>query len=246
MAVNVVITTLGNKFQDYRQDIPGDSFEWGPVIDASNITSFTFHHSVTKQTAKTDGDWKRECNVIANAHIDRGWRGVGYRFIICSDGTVAYVGDLGHGGSAVANHNHETFSAVIVGDFTKELPTAYQIHSAHVLAKFFLTEMPQYPNLSSWSQVKGHKEWNATACPGSNWKVPGDNLYDRIKNDNWQGYPIPQPEVPTPPSPPVDPCEDIKKELEDSKTGLKIMTKDRDSWRNEAGRLLNGIKILIE
>ena len=213
MPVSLKISELGDKFQDYRDPIPGDSYNWGPVITPTNIKYFAIHHSVTKQTAKTDGNWKAECDQVANLHLNRGWDGVGYRFIICSDGTVAYVGDLSHGGSAVGGNNHIIFSACLIGDFTKELPTASQVHSAHVLAKFFLTQMPQYPNLNNWDQVIGHQDAanllklpgaEPTACPGSNWRTPGDNLRDRIINDMWQGYPDPQPSgTQTPPQPPT-------------------------------------------
>lgn len=217
MPVQINIPELGEKFQDYRDEIPGDSYNWGPVITATDINSLTYHHSVTPQTAKNDNNWKAECDKIANLHLLKGWDGVGYRFIICSDGTVAYVGDLSHGGSGVENQNNVTFSACLVGNFTKELPTASQIHSAHILAKFFLTQMPQYPNLNGWEDIKGHKEWKPTACPGTNWKTTGDNLYDRIKNDMWQGYPDPQPIIAPVPEPPIDPCNAIKVELESTK-----------------------------
>lgn len=193
MPVNIQIPELGNKFQDYRNPIPGDSYNWGPSINANNIQYLTFHHSVTPQTAKSDGNWKAECDKIANLHLARGWAGVGYRFIICSDGTVAYVGDLSHGGSAVAEMNDVMFSACFVGDFTKELPTAAQIHSAHLLAKFFFTQAPQYPKLDSFDDIRGHRDFNATTCPSPNWRVEGDNLKNRIIADLWQGYPDPQP-----------------------------------------------------
>ena len=232
MAVNINIPELGNKFVDDRDRIAGDSYSWGPVITPNNIQYFTFHHSVTKQTAKNDGNWQAECDVIANIHVNgNGWRGVGYRFIICSDGTVAYVGDLSHGGSAVTNMNHQMFSTCFVGDFTKELPTAAQVHSAHILAKFFLTQMPQYPNLNSFDDVKGHREFQSTACPGYNWKIAGDNLYSRIVDDKWQGYPNPQPNIPQPPG---DPCAEIKKQLEE-------MIKDRDQWKIKAETFQNKI-----
>lgn len=176
MPVNFSIPSLGTKFQDYRQGIPGDSYSWGPVITATNIRYFTFHHSVTAQT----GNWKQECDTLANIHLGQGWGGVGYRFVICSDGTVAYVGDLTRGGSAVANHNHEMFSACFIGDFTKlASPNQAQIRGAHLLAKHFLTAMPQYPNLSSWNQVMGHRDFMATACPGNNWR-DGTNLRNKI------------------------------------------------------------------
>lgn len=225
MPVNIQIPTLGNKFQDYRDPIPGDSYNWGPVIQANQVKYFAFHHSVTKQTAKNDGNWKAECDYIANLHIKpepngRGWGGISYRFIVCSDGTVAYVGDLSRGGSAVGGNNHQIFSACFVGDFTKELPTAQQVHSAHLLAKHFLFTMPQYPNIDSWEDVIGHQDAasllklsgaDPTACPGSNWRVAGDNLRDRIINDRWDGYPDPKPVVSTPPQPaPQPPTPDPK------------------------------------
>lgn len=218
MPVNLLIPTLGDKFQDYRDPIPGDSYNWGPVINANKIEYFTFHHSVTPQTAKSDGNWKAECDKIANLHLARGWAGVGYRFIICSDGTVAYVGDLSHGGSAVANMNDVMFSACLVGDFTKELPTDAQVDSAHKLASWFLFNMPQYPNLNSWDQVKGHKEFQQTACPGPIWKEPADSLYERIKNNiPYTPPPAPAPQ-PQPEPQPAPPAVDYKKHLIGIKT----------------------------
>lgn len=203
MPVTLFINDLGNKFQDYRDPILGDSYNWGPAINPNDIQYFTFHHSVTTQSAKIDGNWKAECDKIANIHVNtNGWGGVGYRFIICSDGTVAYVGDLSHGGSAVADKNNIMFSACLVGDFTKELPTASQIHSAHLLAKYFLDNLSAYPQLDSWDDIKGHRDFMATTCPGDNWRLAG-GLRERIVDDIWQGYPDPQPVLPTPPPVPV-------------------------------------------
>lgn len=213
--VELSIPTLGNRFVDYRKDILGDSYTWGPVINAGKVKYFAFHHSVTPQTAKDDGDWIKECDRIASEHVNgNGWGGVGYRFIICSNGVVAYVGDLSHGGSAIANHNDTIFSACMVGDFTKELPTDAQIHSAHDLADWFLNHMPQYPLITDWDKnIIGHKDaatiFNepaiATACPGLSW--PNDMKW-RIKT-NTPYTPVP----PTPPVPPSDPCEEVKRQL---------------------------------
>lgn len=241
MPVSVAVPSLGSKFQDYRDPIPGDSYNFGPVINAGDIRYFAFHHSVTAQTAKNDGNWRAECDKIGNLHLQRpGFAGVGYRFIICSDGTVAYVGDLSHGGAAVTANNHIIFSACLVGDFTKELPTAYQVHSAHLLAKHFLFSMPQYPNLNGWEDIIGHRDAvellhlpgaTATACPGPAWRAGGDTLRDRIVNDRWSGYPDPKPVVVEPPAPPapapppppvseVPPAVDYKKFLYDIKSAV--------------------------
>lgn len=216
--VELSIPPLGDNFKDYRQDILGDSFNWGPVLNASQVKYFAFHHSVTQQTAKDDGNWKAECDVIAHEHVvGNGWGGIGYRFIICSNGVVAYVGDLSHGGSATANHNDVIISACMIGDFTKQLPTDAQIKSAHLLADWFLNHMPQYPLITSWDHsVIGHKDTAAifndpslaTACPGTSW--PNDMKW-RIQTGT-----VYTP-TPTPPTPPPDPCADKKKQIDDLK-----------------------------
>ncbi len=119
---------------------------------------------------------------------------------------MAYVGDLSHGGSAVIGNNDIIFSACMVGDFTKELPTDAQIHSAHDLADWFLHDMPQYPLIISWdTSIIGHKDAYSllhlpgstpTACPGTSW--PND-MKDRIK-DNVPYTPAPTPVPPVPPT----------------------------------------------
>ena len=203
MPVKLFIPELGNLFIDDRDRCPGDSYTMGPIINPNDIQYFTFHHSVTAQTAKNDGDWKKEVDVIGNLHIPR-FGGIGYRFIIASSGHVLYVGDLSRGGAAVADKNNIMFSACLVGDFTKELPTASQIHSAHLLAKYFLDNLSAYPQLDSWDDIKGHKNFNPTTCPSPNWEGVSDSLRNRIVGDIFQGYPSPSPVI-APPSPPPQP-----------------------------------------
>lgn len=252
MSVNLSIPSLGDKFQDYRDPIPGDSYNFGPAINANDIKYFAIHHSVTTQTAKNDGNWKAECDKIANLHLAQGWAGVGYRFIIASDGTVAYVGDLSHGGAAVAGNNHQIFSACLVGDFTKELPTAAQVHSAHLLAKHFIDNMPQYPNLDSLDDIIGHRDAaellhlpgaTATTCPSPNWRVGGDTLRDRILNDRWNGYPNPQPPVVVPP---VDPCANVKKELEEAKAKISTLEAQVTKMKNDAKSLTDQANLKLK
>ena len=242
--VDIQIPELGDKFKDYRQDIPGDSFNIGPVLNAGTVKYLAFHHSVTPQNAKDNGNWKAECDLIANLHIPL-YGGVGYRFIICSDGTVAYVGDLRTGGAAVRNHNDEIISVCMIGDFTKQLPTDAQIKSAHILAKHFFFNMPQYPALNGWEDMIGHKDasviWSepsfATACPGSSW--PNDMKW-RIETGTVYTPPTPPAPVPVPP-PIVNPTEpELKKRIKELELAIetlkidmrvKLAEKDEDCLR---------------
>ena len=65
----------------------------------------------------------------------------------------------------------------------------------------------------SFEDIKGHKNFQSTACPGTNWEGVDDSLRNRIVNDVWQGYPDPQPTVTPPPQPPVDPTIPLLEEI---------------------------------
>jgi len=166
------------KFKDYRQGIWGDSFNWYAERAWDQIKHVVIHHSVTNPTS----DSKSDVDYIALLHKNRGWGGVGYHFIITADGMVWYVGDVSTMRANVADKNHLVIGICLVGDFTKGNPTDDQILSAHDLCKYLLFDTPSIPNLKDWGQLVGHKELQATQCPGTYWKGVGDSVYERIKN----------------------------------------------------------------
>lgn len=213
--IKILIPELGNKYVDDRDRVWGDSYNWSFDRTTSQVEYIAIHHSVTAQT----GNWQNEVDVIANTHKNKGWGGIGYHFVVCSDGTVAYVGDVGLGRANVENQNEKVIGICFVGDFTKQLPTDSQIKSGHILINF-LINLKIWPKLTSWDKVKGHQEFKATACPGSNWKVGGDSFYERLKNN------IPYtPVVEMPSTPPVV---DFKPSV-DLQPLVDSLTKEKDS-----------------
>jgi hypothetical protein len=167
------IPELKDRFVDYRKDIWGDSFNWNWERKSTDVKYIVIHHSVTIHEATPDD--------IALLHKARGWGGVGYHFIITKDGKVWYVGDVSTARANVANMNEKVIGICMVGDFTKHLPSDEQISSAHLLCKFFINQ-PAWPNIKCWDDIVGHKELDATACPGTSWdkKQEGD-MWWRIK-----------------------------------------------------------------
>ena len=175
------------KWNDYRDEIWGNSYTWSWVRSFSQLTGVLIHHSVTKHEATPDD--------IALLHKARGWGGIGYHFVITKDGTVYYVGDISTARAHVLDKNEKFLGIVMVGDFTKHLPSDEQIKSAHDLCKFFFFQTPSLPTLKGWDQLGGHKDQQATACPGSSWPI---DMRERIKN-RIPYTPAPQPE-PEPPA----------------------------------------------
>jgi len=181
------------KFTDYRMGVWGNSFTWFKERSWATIKHVVIHHSVTNPT----NDTKSDVDYIADIHRKNGWDGIGYHFVITADGMVWYVGDISTQRANVADKNDIVIGVCMVGDFTKGNPTDEQILSAHDLCKFFIEEMPQLVNVKDWENgVKGHKELQATQCPGTNWKGVADSIYERIKNRiPYTSVPVPQPEI---------------------------------------------------
>lgn len=163
---NLTIPSLGNKFVDLRDNIPGDSFNWSWVRPLNQVKYLAIHHTAGPDTQTP--------NQIANFHINsNGWGGIGYHFLIAKDGTVFYVGDISTARANVANLNDAVLGICLIGNFTSgKMPTDEQLNSAHKLCDFFINNYPALSNLS-WDAVLGHKDLpgQSTACPGDNWKL---------------------------------------------------------------------------
>lgn len=183
------------RWKDVRPTIWGDSYNWSWVRPWNQLKYLVIHHSVTKHDATAED--------VALLHKARGWGGIGYHFVIEKSGLVKYVGDISTARANVANLNEQVIGICLIGDFTKHLPSDEQIESAHDLCKFFLTETPSLPTLVSWDQLKGHKDFNPTACPGSSF--PNDMRQRIIDRRIYSPQPDPIPVPPTPtPQPPTD------------------------------------------
>ncbi len=162
---DLIIPSLGNKFIDIRDSIPGDSYNFSWVRPLSQINYLAIHHTAGPDTQTPDE--------IANYHISsNGWGGIGYHFLIAKDGTTFYVGDISTARANVANLNEQVLGICLVGNFTQgRVPTNQQLDSAHQLCEFFINNYPDLSNVNSWDKVRGHKELpgQSTTCPGDDW-----------------------------------------------------------------------------
>lgn len=211
------------RWHDYRKDIWGDSFNWSWVRPWSQLKYVVIHHSVTKHEATPDD--------IALLHKARGWGGIGYHFVITKDGVVHYVGDISTARANVLNMNEQVIGICMVGDFTKHLPSDAQIESAHDLAEFFFFQTPSLPTLKGWDQLKGHKDFQATACPGSSF--PND-MRDRIIQRLIYSPPTPTPTPPEPTPPPVTPPtpEDWHKKYDDEVQAHAVTKQEFQTYKD--------------
>lgn len=123
------------------------------------------HHSATERGSMA---------VFHRAHLDRGWDGVGYHFVI-GNGTESGDGEVeptyrwrnqqqgAHAGHA--EYNQHGVGICLVGDFNRQRPSPRQMSSLRALVRFLQvkTGVPTY-------EVVGHCEvpGRSTDCPGRN------------------------------------------------------------------------------
>lgn len=230
------------KWHDYREKIWGDSFNWSWNRKPSEVKYLVIHHTVTSHDATPDD--------IALLHKARGWAGVGYHFIIDKAGVVHYVGDVGTARANVLDMNEKVIGISLIGDFTKHLPSDEQILSAHDLCAWFLEQKAVWPNFKSWEEnVVGHKELQATQCPGNDWRETASSLYNRIKGRiPYTPQPTPGPTptptpIPTPdpePAPGPTPLQVCETNLTKANEELKIV-QARDYTRQTNAKLIEQI-----
>lgn len=103
---------------------------------------------------------------IRRWHKKRGWRDVGYHFVIRRNGDVELGRPLSQTGAHVKGHNKGNIGVCMVGGCNADLQPEDNFTLAQRKALFGLTAALQEQFLIPDENVKGHKDWRVNkACP---------------------------------------------------------------------------------
>ncbi|PTP00073.1 N-acetylmuramoyl-L-alanine amidase [Vibrio sp. 10N.286.45.A3] len=103
---------------------------------------------------------------IRRWHKKRGWRDVGYHFVIRRNGDVELGRPLSQTGAHVKGHNKGNIGVCMVGGCNADLQPEDNFTLAQRKALFGLTAALQEQFLIPDENVKGHKDWGVNkACP---------------------------------------------------------------------------------
>lgn len=133
------------------------------------------HHSGGIQTVMT----------YHQMHLNKGWAGLGYNFIVDLDGKIYKGRDPKYRPAGILDHNKDSLHICAIGNFENMVMPAVQKESLKWLVDYCM---------KTWSTIKtvrGHKELNATDCPGKNYPL------NDIRAVSTNGL-IPKPIVDTP------------------------------------------------
>ena len=130
-----------------------------PLENRPATNFLVIHH--TGSGADKDYDWSAE--EIHGWHLNNGWAGIGYHYVVRKDGTVEQGRPHWTIGSHAYGRNSESIGIHLSGDFTEASPTEAQIESTAILIANLCTD---YSLPIDRQHVFGHREVGESSCPG--------------------------------------------------------------------------------
>jgi N-acetylmuramoyl-L-alanine amidase len=137
---------------------------FGPLELRPETTLLIIHH-----VGLTDMDVSAE--QIHQMHLENGWSGIGYHYVIRKNGSIERGRPRDDIGAHTYGYNKKSIGINLVGNFEYAIPKNEQIESA---AKLIAALCHIYNITPDSSSILGHKDLNATLCPGK-------NLYERLQ-----------------------------------------------------------------
>ena len=99
-------------------------------------------------------------------HLDKGWAGIGYHYVIRKNGRIERGRPLDAIGAHCYGYNPCSVGINLVGDFDTDIPTEAQMASAKLLTAFLCNYYRLNPTVNK--VIWGHRDLNSTECPGNN------------------------------------------------------------------------------
>ena len=164
--------------------------EWGAdetlrsdVVEYGNVDGAIIHHTVTANSYSQDEVPAIIRSIYAFHVQSRGWRDIGYNFLVDRFGRI-WEGRFGGVdkpvvGAHTSGYNYVSFGASAIGTFTADEPTTATTDAFARLVAWKLEREGVDPagttqlNGTSMQAVSGHRDANQTLCPG-------DRLYAKL------------------------------------------------------------------
>lgn len=135
-----------------------------------NITehTFSFAYGLTKRTSTVKlilhhaAAYNCSVDDIHSWHLNNGWAGIGYHFLVRSNGSVHRGRPIDTVGAHTYGENYNSIGVCFEGNFEDETMSEAQKKAGAELVTYI---RKLYPSITT---VAKHKDYNATACPGKN------------------------------------------------------------------------------
>lgn len=146
--------------------LPSASYSFSLVSVLLRLPHCPPYSFITVHCSATPPQQDVDVAEIRRWHKKKGWRDVGYHFVVRRNGDVQLGRPLSHTGAHVKGHNKGNIGICMVGGCNAELQPEDNFTLAQRKALFGLMAALQEQFLISDENVKGHKDWGVNkACP---------------------------------------------------------------------------------
>jgi len=128
-------------------------------MKSSEVEKIIVHCSATRE-----GDDSIDAQVIDGWHKQRGWKGIGYHFVVLLDGTIELGRGLKECGAHTKGYNCKSWGICYIGGVEKDGKTPKDTRTqeqkdALEYLLFFLKK------LAPDAKIHGHRDFAPKACP---------------------------------------------------------------------------------
>jgi N-acetyl-anhydromuramyl-L-alanine amidase AmpD len=143
--------------QDVIDELPRHESKEYETRPRSDIDTLVIHHSATVPTITIQR--------IARYHVSNlDWPAIGYHFVVTADGTLYQGNPVELTSYHATKANPFGVGICFLGNFTEEIPPQAQLEAGAHLVAWLMQELD-----IDLENVKGHRHFTATSCPGRQW-----------------------------------------------------------------------------
>lgn len=143
---------MGLKIRNVTDDLAKHPTKKYGQRDLKDLKYIVVHHS-----AQSEGN----PYAYARYHVQKGWPGIGYHYVIQRDGTIYKVNENKTWSYHCGADNRYSIGICLTGNFNSKEPEANEAQYKSLL-ELIDALLKAYPGL----EVKGHRELRSTKCPG--------------------------------------------------------------------------------
>lgn len=133
------------------------------------ISEIIVHCTATRPAWMLASKTSEKVAEVRRWHVeDRGWKDIGYHFLIDRDGTVAEGRPLDQVGAHTQGHNTGTVGISLFGGHGSAATDKFSAHYTPEQDKALRALIENISAAYKITKVSGHNEYAAKACPGFN------------------------------------------------------------------------------
>ncbi len=139
--------------------------EWGARPPKCNYRANPYYNAITIHHTATSNDYTDGAAVVRSIqkyHMDvRGWCDIGYHFLIDKYGNIYEGRPIWAVGAHVKGHNTGNIGVAVIGNFEEAVPNSEILDALAELVTWLVYEYG-----IPIENIKGHRDYAATSCPG--------------------------------------------------------------------------------